>query len=292
MESARYGVWVLIAATAVTVGCKSEADKACEQLVKSTEVSLLSMNPTNQASVRSTLSDLQKTLVACEAVKSKEVPEIQTAIANVQRHLARVEKGEIKPPPPPPGADSLARLEKEGDPDCPKGQGYQHPVLQKYIKCKGPVMVERSYDEVKSYFAKHRIAAASKGAMLRGEQAGVTYTFTFDQVGSKSAPICLSLEAPQDQKTNELIAFATNIEPAKIDPTKPIALRQGTIPVDVKRQGTLQIITLGDCTKTSPMLERDSDGAAQPSAGPAPTAPPSASNAPAAAPTSDPSPSH
>src|SRR5688572_15920032 len=103
MESTRQGVWGLIGAAAVVVGCKGEADKACEQLVKSTEVSLLSMNPTNQTSVASTLSDLNRTLAACEAVKSKQVPEIKTAIANVERHLTRVEKGEIKPPPPSPG---------------------------------------------------------------------------------------------------------------------------------------------------------------------------------------------
>lgn len=285
MESTRQGVWGLIAAAAVVVGCKSEADKACEQLVKSTEVSLLSMNPTNQTSVASTLSDLNRTLAACEAVKSKQVPEIKTAIANVERHLTRVEKGEIKPPPPSPGVDELARLEKEGDADCPKGQGYQHPVLHKYIKCKGPVMVERSYDEVKSYFAKHRIAAATKGAMVRGEQAGVTYTFTFDQVGSQAAPTCLVLEAPQERKTNELIAFATNIDPAKVDATQPIPWRNSSIPVDVKQQGALQIITLGDCNKTSPMVERAQDPApGASSAAPAgSTAPSAASSAPAAA---------
>ena len=289
MERTGRGMWGLIAAAVIVVGCKSEGEKACEQLVKATEVTLLSMNPTNQASVAGTLSELKKTLLACEAVKSKEVPEIKAAIANVERHLARVEKGEVKAPPPPPGLDDLARLEKDGDPDCPKGQGYQHPVLKKYIRCKGPVMVERSYAEVKAYFAKHHIPGAAKDAMLRGEQAGVIYTFTFDQAGSTSAPVCLRIEAPKDKKANELIAFATNIDPAKIDPTQPVSFRQEKIPVDVKQQGTLQVITLGDCSKTTPMLQRlpaaapaDSavDAAAQPAqaVSASPEAPPAAAH--------------
>lgn len=237
----------------VLFGCKSQAQKECEQLVKTAEVTLLSMNPTDRASVEGTLAEVKKALSSCEAVKSKEVSEIKAAVGNVERHLLRLKKGEIKPPPPPPGAQELARMEKEGDPDCPRGQGYQHPVLKKFIRCKGPLMVERTYAEVQSYFAKHRIATATKDGMLRGVQAGVTYTFTYDAPGSKNAPVCLTIESSKDKKVTELIAFATDIEPSKIDPTQPVVVAGTSIPVQVT-QGEMQTVVLGDCTKKTPMI--------------------------------------
>lgn len=249
---------LVLLAVAASVGCKSQAEKECDKLVKQSEVSLLSMNPTDEASVTATLGELKEALSACRAAKSPEVSEIEEGLKNVEHHLRRLESGEVKPPPPPPGAEELSDLEKNGDPGCPRGQAYQHPILKKQILCKGPLMIEHNYEQVVEYFQKHRVEAAKKDAMLRGAQAGVAYTFKFDQVESKQGPLCLTLDAPKEKKPEELIAFATNVPIAKIDVTKPTLLvddQEVAVKVTTGESGTS--VVLGNCEGTQPMLLRE-----------------------------------
>ena len=236
------------------LGCKSEEEKICEQLVKSSEVTLLSMNPTQKDSVTRTVAELKKTLQACQAAHSAEVGEIKMGLTNVEHHLSRLEKGEIKTPPPPPGSLELADLEKTGDPACPKGQGYQHPVLKKLIKCSGPTMVERTYKQVLEYFEKHHIQAATKEAMIRGLQSDITYTYQFDKVNSEQAAICLTLDAPKNKKKNELISFATNIEVDKIKVEEGVVIAGRTVPVKTSESDSGINVVIGDCSAQLPLV--------------------------------------
>lgn len=265
-------VLLLTLSAGTLLGCKSEQEKKCEQLVKSSEVTLLSMNPTQKDSVTRTVEELKKTLLACEAAGSADVAEIKVGLQNVERHLSRLEKGEIKAPPPPPGVVELADLEKKGDPACPKGQGYQHPVLNKLIKCSGPTMVERNYKQVGEYFEKHRIQAAVKDAMIRGEQSGITYTYMFDKVGSEQSAYCLTIDAPKDKKKEELISFATNIEVDKIKVEQGIVLAGQKVPVAVTENDSGINIVIGVCDGPAPLIApaAASDSAAAPNANAAP----------------------
>ncbi len=241
----------------LALSCKSEAEKKCEQLIKSSEVSLLSMNPTDQGSVEQTLGELRATHETCKAAKSPEVSEIEVSIKNVERHLQRLESGEVKPPPPPPGREQLAALEKNGDPGCPMGQGYMHPILKKQIKCSGPLMVEQTYAQVIEYFKKHRIAAAVKDNMVRGTQAQVTFTFVFDRMESTEGAKCLTLDAPMEKKPSELVSFATNILVDQIDVTKPLEVRGRTLPLSVEKKDGKHTIVIGDCGAEVPMIPRE-----------------------------------
>jgi len=249
-------VVLLVALGTFAFGCKSEVQKKCEQLIKSSEVSLLSMNPTDQSSVVATAEQLKKTVAACQTANSAALPEVKEGLKNVEYHLNRLKKGEIKPPPPPPGAQELADLQSKGDPGCPKGQAYQHPVTKKTINCTGFTMVQRNYAEVLAYFEKHHIQTARKASMIRGLQAGVTYTFHFDQVDSQKAALCLTIEAPKDKKPNELLAFATSLPPSTIEAGKPIELEGREVAVQVTVTGETQEVVIGKCEGAQPLTTR------------------------------------
>ncbi len=243
-----------------SLGCKSEGEKKCEKLLNSSEVSLLSMSPTDEESVTSTLESIREALSACEAVKSPEVPEIKKGLKRVTTHLKRLQAGEVKAPKPP-SQEELVRLEKEGDPECPAGQAYLHPLLGKKVQCRGPRMIEHSYAQVLAYFEKHHIATMVKDAMVRGTQQGVTHSFLFNNKEGKEGPICLLIEAPSDQKEVELVAFATNIAPSRLDLSKPIEIEGKSVPVSVSREGEALQVQLGDCEASEPMLPTAAPGA-------------------------------
>lgn len=245
--------------------CDSAEEKECKGLVSDAETRLLSMNATDEQSVEFTLTGLREARGACEGAKmSSHVADIDDAISNTAQHLKRLKTGEIKPPPPPPTPEELERLAAEGDPSCPLGQGYQHPLLKKLVKCKGPRMVEMTRSEVVEYFAKFKFAAATRANRLRGMQNALVYEYVFVDVEGHDLPACLVIEAPASRDAAEVVSFATNVPVDELKLNEPVMIVDQEVALLAEKKGggasalktEVHHLVLGDCEAKEPMLQR------------------------------------
>lgn len=246
--------------------CDSAEEKECKGLVSDAETRLLSMNAYDEESVEFTLTGLRTAQAACQKAQlAGQVKDIEEAIQNTSRHLERLESGEIKPPPPPPTPEELERLAKEGDPSCPLGQGYQHPLLKKLIRCTGPRMVEMTRDEALAYFSKFKFAAATKENRVRALRDSLSYEYVFVEAQGMDLPACLTIEAPTSRDAVELLSFATNLPVETLKLADSITIDGQELPLAAgekkddeatQENGAMHHLVLGDCAAQEPMMKR------------------------------------
>lgn len=227
----------------VSVGCKSDAEKKCEQEVSGMEARLRAMNPGDPSSVQLTLQGLEGAKQACQkAGKQGAVSDIETAEKNFQAHLKKMagDQGSKRP-----SALPLAELEKMGDPNCPRGQSYIHPVAKKEILCSGAALFEMDRPAATAHFSRMGYQLTEEGNTLEVRKETSAYRYTFEEPEGNKRSKCLQLQVVQGQTFEQAIAMATNVLVKKIERGKPLVLPDGEVPFVVNDKG--DEVALGQC---------------------------------------------
>jgi hypothetical protein len=146
----------------------------------------------------------------------------------------------------PPSAEELKRLEKEGDPNCPKGQAYR-PEGAKEVKCTGPQLAEMSAGAAAKYFEelgfKVKRPAPSR---VEAEHGAERTTLVYSDPPGDTAPRCIELVPAPDIPWLEALTRATGANPSKIKTTTgKVKLVQGEMSYSVDEKNN--IVKIGDC---------------------------------------------
>jgi hypothetical protein len=239
-----------LAALLLCLGCKSAGDKACaEQFTRAQNV-VLQIDAEDLASVSGSVAAVDEAIQTCRAAgRHGDVDELDKARTQLSQHRDRLlrrqemleRRTEISP-------EELARLIKEGDPKCPRGQGYLHAKSGKRIVCVGPQPVDMSRPQAEEYFKArgYKLSANPDGSELRFEYGSELVVFAYAG-GAAAAPRCVTLYPPPDRSWQEVTARLTGVAPARLKANQPIRRSSGALPFAVEESAQKVVARLGSC---------------------------------------------
>jgi hypothetical protein len=227
-------------------GCLDE--KRCHDEMTKTQGVVSGVDSHSLDSLRGALPALDTALDACEKAKlGAEHEKLQDAKNQISAQIALLERKAARKNAPALSAADLDRLQKDGDPACPKGQAYKHPGLDKEIRCTGPQLIDMPEDAVKAYFdARHyKLTVTDSPARVRAEFGAELFVFTFDQptAGAK----CLELYPAPNIPWREAVGRATGVRLDKIKDGGTIAAKRGDLPLKVEDTAQKQLAHIGEC---------------------------------------------
>lgn len=240
-------VSAIVAGTCLfALGCESAASRACSTEYAASQQKVLQVDSKSPESVRSSLDSVNAALAACRAARVNDaVDNLVKARNELSAQRDALERRARRKPSRDLSPDELARLEKEGDPACPKGQTY-HLENKKAVKCTGPQLVEMPREDVKRYFDER--GYRTKDVPPNGvkvERGAEQYSFTYPSAAAADRPSCIVLVPPQGMPWKEALSRATGKHPEKLEQKGSVEAAQGALPYTVDEKNV--VVRIGSC---------------------------------------------
>ncbi len=253
LGSVTRGVLVLGCALMV-LGCDNAKVKKCHAEMQTSQKALLDMDKTDIESVENALSLVNQTLAACEkADRAQEVADIRDAKRQVSAHLEALEERASQPERKKLSPEELAQLEAQGDPNCPKGQGYEHPQSDKVIRCTGKQLAQMPWTQAWEHFEKrgYKLDKRQSPPGFKAEFGARAYEFTYEEVDDESAPQCLVVTGKPRVAWQEIVARTTGVHPRRLEKDQPVPLPGRSLPLSLEGGPEQWTVGLGDCSTQS-----------------------------------------
>jgi hypothetical protein len=219
--------------------CRSERDRA-QEIVKA-------LDSKSTESLGNAVRALEAAVTACEkASMGAEREKLVQAKNEIAAHLALLEKRARRKKAASP--EELRRLEREGDPTCPKGQGYKQAGV-KEIKCTGPQLVDMSMDAAEQYFSSrhYKLAKSDAPPRLRAEQGAEVYVFTYDKPNDTAGPKCLELYPIPGVPLAEAVGRATGARLEKLKSGGSVKAERGELALLFEEANQKLAARIGSC---------------------------------------------
>jgi hypothetical protein len=234
-------------ATGVAAGCESAATRVCSTEYAASQQRVLQVDSKSTESVRASLDAVKSALAACKsAQRNQEIDNLVKARNELSAQLEALERRAQRKPRRDLSPDELAKLQKDGDPSCPKGQTFR---LEngKEVKCTGAQLFEMPRDDVKRYYEErgYRVKDTPPNAVTV-ERGAEKYTFTYPSGAASDRPSCVVLVPPQGMPWQEALSRATGKHPDKLEAKGSIAAAQGELPYVVDEKNV--VIRIGACS--------------------------------------------
>jgi len=245
MPSSRLNVLALFA----VLGCQDE--RACHSQMTSAQVVVNGIDSHSTDSLKSAIAALEPAIAACEKAKlGEERSKLLEAKNQIGAQLALLERKAARKQGPALSAAELEKLQKEGDPSCPKGQAYKHAGVEKEIRCTGPQLVDMSFAAVKAYFdtRHYKLTVTDAPARIRAEFGAELFVFTFDKPNDSAGAKCLELYPAPNIPWREAVGRATGVRLDKIKSGGTIAAQRGDLALVVEDSDKKQLAKIGDCS--------------------------------------------
>jgi hypothetical protein len=251
VEATRHKALLAVLAFGAELGCaearhcRAERDRA-QELVKS-------MDSKSIDSMKVVVSALTSAIDACEKAKlGTDKQQLIEAKNQIGAHLAHLER-KAKRKKEKLSPEEIAKLEREGDPTCPKGQGYKQPGTRE-IKCTGPQLIDMNVDAANEYFTsrRYKITITDAPPRLRAEQGAELYVFTFDKPNDERGPKCLELYPIPGVTLPEAVGRATGARLEKLKSGGSVKAERGEMALFFEESDKKMVAKIGDCGAPAP----------------------------------------
>ncbi len=194
------GVGALLA-LGVGSGCNPVAISKCHDEMKASQEEMLKIDTENLAEVESALVAVNRAHAACVAAeRDDEVSQIADAQKKLMRQVEGLRELQDRPKTPPLTEEALAKLAKTGDPDCPRGQQYEHHQNKQMIRCTGPQLVEMNWLQAKGHFERRGFSSIERGLIYVWSGVRrcmiISTRFRTQRLDPSASPLCLIREFP------------------------------------------------------------------------------------------------
>lgn len=243
MRRAPFVLCLLVAAT----GCLDE--RKCHEQMTSAQAVVSKIDSHSPDSLKGALPSVDSALDACEKAKlGEEHGKLIEAKNQITAQIALLERKAARKSGPALSAADLERVQKEGDPSCPKGQAYKHAGVDKEIRCTGPQLIDMPFEAVKSYFGarNYKLTVTENPPRVRAEFGAELFVFTFDEPGAGAK--CLELFPAPNIPWREAVGRATGVRLDKLKDGGTIAVKRGDLALTVEDSAQKQLAKLGDCS--------------------------------------------
>jgi hypothetical protein len=247
MKLARVGIHGLFLLLA-SAGCNREA-AACHERMKQAQAIVAEVDPKSAASVRASLAAVNEAHALCEKAKlGTEREQLLSAKNQLTGQLDLLEQRAARKKLAPTSPEELARLVKQGDPSCPKGQAYKPKDSKNEVRCTGPQLVDMGLEGLKAYYGdrKFKLKEQASPSELRAELGSELYVFAFDNA-SDPAPRCVTAYAAPGVSWQEVVARLSGTPPERVKLGTPAKSSRGELPFSVEHATDKPTIRLGKC---------------------------------------------
>jgi len=230
------------------LGCESAETKACLTSYAAAQEKVNQVDAKSKPSVEASLASVEAALATCkQAQRHREVDQLVSAKNQLVAQVGALDRRAARKARKPPSADELRRLEKSGDPSCPKGQAYR-PDGGKEIRCTGPQLAEMSANVAAKYFEElgFRVKRPTP-SRVEAEHGAERTTLVYADPPGESAPRCVELVPAPNIPWLEALTRATGANPSKLkETTGKVKLAQGEMAYVVDEKN--HIVKLGECS--------------------------------------------
>ncbi len=236
----------LLALSLVSIGCSEESRRCRAERDRAQEI-VKAIDSKSQDSLTAAVGALSTAIDACDkAAMGADKSQLLEARNQIGAHLAllkrRAERKKAKLTP----AD-LERLAREGDPTCPKGQGYKQGKHE--IRCTGPELIDMSLDQANEYFSsrKYRITISKDPPTLRAEKGAEVYVFKYEKPDDTAGPKCLELFPIPGITLPEAVGRATGARLEKLKNGGTVTAARGELALTLEDGAQKFVAKIGDC---------------------------------------------
>jgi hypothetical protein len=229
-------------------GCDPDA-KLCHERMQSAQALVTQVDGKSASSVEQSLAAVTQAHAACEKANLVgERDQLLKAQRELKAQLDLLEQRANRKKLEAPSPDELARLAKNGDPNCPKGQAYKPKDAKSEVRCTGPQLVDMPASALKSYYGdRHfKVTSQESPAEVRAEHGAELYVFSFDKLTDASAR-CVTAYCPTGMSWQEVTARLTGTPPEKLKLDQPVKSVRGELAVKVEHAEDQPTIHLGQC---------------------------------------------
>lgn len=239
--------FVLAAALlAPLIGCRDE--RHChEEMTRAQEV-VNGIDSKSIDSLKGAVTSLDTAIAACEKAKlGDERSKLLEAKNQIGAQLALLERKAAKKKAPALSVAELEKVQKEGDPTCPKGQAYRHAGVEKEIRCTGPQIIDMSLDAVKRYFGarNYKLTVTDGPPRVRAEFGAELFVFTYDK--PESGAKCLEVYPAPGIPWREAVGRAVGGRLEKLKSGGTVSAERGELALNVEDTEKKQLAKIGDC---------------------------------------------
>ena len=241
--------WVIFCALATAAVACSKETRQCQSDLEAAQKVVLEVDAQSMESVRTSLNAVEGAVSSCDkAERYKEKNELTKARNQLRAHLDTLQRRATDPGRRKLTPEEVEKLAKNGDPSCPRGQGYKHGASGKDIRCVGPQLVEMGYTDARAYFDKrgYKLVEEPPGT-LKAEYGAERFVLTYQTPSDVKAPRCFTLQPAPEMSWQEATARVTGISPEKLKPTGTVATKDGPKPLLVQAAETKALVRIGDC---------------------------------------------
>jgi hypothetical protein len=241
------GSW-LAPSVVLLAACNREAS-LCHERMTQAQAIVAKVDGKSTESVRSSLQAVTDAHAACDQAKlGTEREQLLKARNELTAQLDLLEARASRKKVAAPSADELARLIKQGDPSCPKGQAYKPKNSQSEVRCTGPQIADMGAEGLKAYFGdrKFKLKTQEAPAEVQAELGSEKYVFAFDKL-TDTAPRCVTVFAAPGHSWQEVVSRLTGTPPDRLKLGAPAKSGRGELPFSVEHPDDKPTIRLGRC---------------------------------------------
>ncbi len=227
-------------------GCRDER-RCREDMTRAQEV-VNGIDSKSADSLKGAVTALETAIAACEKAKlGAERGKLLEAKNQIGAQIALLERKAARKKNVPLTGAELEKLQKEGDPSCPKGQAYRNASAEKEIRCTGPQLIDMSLDAVKQYFGarKYKLTLTDAPPRVRAELGAELFVFTYDE--PSNGPQCLELYPAPGIPWREAVGRAVGGRLEKLKAGGTVTAKRGELPLAVEDTEKKQLARIGDC---------------------------------------------
>lgn len=255
-------LWGLLAVSAGLGGpaCQPAEVKECRERYLVTHAQVAGVDPGELVSVESALEAVRGNLEVCERANlSEESKQLSMAKRKLESHQSYLRANESRKELTP---EQLDALEKNGDPDCPRGQAYQYKKSGKKIRCTGPQIVSMNAKEASSYFAGRGFTVVQTDKGLKAEMGSESYTFEY--ADRAAAAECVVVFSQPGIAWQETVARVTGAPPSRLKEGTPVRVGKSDLPYSLEVDPVQAVLRFGSCAgSASPNVNSTQQQAAE-----------------------------
>lgn len=227
-------------------GCESADVKLCRSQYLQAYAEVAAVDTSELESVEKALGLVNSTFEICDrAGLGEEKKQLTVARNKLESHQTYLQRQSTQKKLTP---DELAKLVKQGDPDCPKGQSYTYQKAGGKVRCTGAQIADMNWKQANEYFGQRGFKLTRDGGKFKAESGSESYNYTFAQADDPGPAKCLVVFAPAGIAWEETASRITGERPSRLKRNEPIKTSRGMVPLAIEEDAVQAILRLGDCS--------------------------------------------
>lgn len=241
--------WAAFPCFLIAVACNTKERDECRALFATAQDLVSHVESDDADSVKKGVDAIDAAIAACNRAElTGEVQQLTKGKNKLDAHLQWLaDRPEPRKPLTPA---EIEALEKNGDPNCPKGQAYKYQGKSKEIRCTGPQPVDFAWKQAEAYYGErnYKVGPGKTPSTLTAEFGAQKMVYHFESEGSSRAAPCVLYFPPPNMSWQEATARISGVGPHRLrERDGKVKTARGQVPYKVEEDERKLVVMIGSC---------------------------------------------